>query len=78
MENLKKLNFLFKDIKSKLKEKISKFEINYIKSKLKEKISKLEINNINKTSNFYKIFNLGLISTSGLTITWLALLIQKK
>ncbi len=59
MENLKKLNSLFKDIKSKVK----------------EKISKLEINNINlRQSNFFiRSLTWGLISTSGLTITWLAL-----
>ena len=59
MENLKKLNSLFKNIKSKVK----------------EKISKLEINNINlRQSNFFiRSLTWGLISTSGLTITWLAL-----
>ena len=58
MENLKKLNSLFKNIKSKVK----------------EKISKLEINNINlRQSNFFiRSLTWGLISTSGLTITWLA------
>ena len=58
MENLKKLNSLFKDIKSKVK----------------EKISKLEINNINlRQSNFFiRSLTWGLISTSGLTISWLA------
>ena len=58
MENLKKLNSLFKDIKSKVK----------------EKISKLEINNINlRQSNFFiRSLTWGLISTSSLTIIWLA------
>ena len=58
MKNLKKLNSLFKNIKSKVK----------------EKISKLEINNINlRQSNFFiRSLTWGLISTSGLTITWLA------
>ena len=58
MENLKKLNFLFKNINSKVK----------------EKISKLEINNINlRQSNFFiRFLTWGLISTSGFTITWLA------
>ena len=57
MENLKKLNFLFKNLKNKLK----------------EKISKLEINNINlRQSNFFiRSLTWGLISTSGLTIIWL-------
>ena len=58
MENLKKLNFLFKNINSKVK----------------EKISKLEINNINlRQSNFFiRFLTWGLISTTGFTITWLA------
>ena len=58
MENLKKLNSLFKNLKYKIK----------------EKISKLEINNINlRQSNFFiRSLTWGLISTSGLTITWLA------
>ena len=58
MENIKKLNSFIKNIKSKVK----------------EKISKLEINNINlRQSNFFiRSLTWGLISTSGLTITWLA------
>jgi len=58
LENLKKLNSLFKNLKYKIK----------------EKISKLEINNINlRQSNFFiRSLTWGLISTSGLTITWLA------
>ena len=58
MENLKKLNSLFKNLKYKIK----------------EKISKLEINNINlRQSNFFiRSLTWGLISTSGLIITWLA------
>ena len=58
MEILKKLNSLFKNLKYKIK----------------EKISKLEINNINlRQSNFFiRSLTWGLISTSGLTITWLA------
>ena len=58
MKNLKKLNSLFKNIKFKVK----------------EKISKLEINNINlRQSNFFiRSLTWGLISTSGLTISWLA------
>ena len=45
-----------------------------IQNKLKDKVSKLEINNINlQQSNFFiKSLTWGLISTSGLTITWLA------
>ena len=58
MENIKKLNSFIKNIKSKVK----------------EKISKLEINNINlRQSNFFiRFLTWGLISTSGFTITWLA------
>ena len=58
MEIIKKLNSLFK----------------YIKSKVKEKISKLEINNINlRQSNFFiRSLTWGLIASSGLTISWLA------
>ena len=45
-----------------------------LQHKLKEKISKLEINNINlRQSNFFiRSLTWGLISTSGLAITWLA------
>ena len=55
--NFKKINSLFKNIQNKLK----------------EKISKLEINNINlRQSNFFvRSLTWGLISTSGLTIIWL-------
>ncbi len=58
MKNLKKLNSLFKNLEYKVK----------------EKISKLEINNINlRQSNFFiRSLTWGLISTSGLIITWLA------
>ncbi len=58
MKNLKKLNALFKNLNFKLK----------------EKISKLEINNINlRQSNFFiRSLTWGLISTSSLIITWLA------
>ena len=58
MDNLKNLNFLFRKLKKKVK----------------KNLSKLEINNINlRQSNFF-IRNLtwGLISISGLTISWLA------
>ena len=57
MLNFKKINSLFKNIQNKLK----------------EKISKLEINNINlRQSNFFvRSLTWGLISTSGLTIIWL-------
>ena len=58
MEKLKKINSLLKNIKNKIK----------------GKISKLEINNINlRQSNFFiRSLTWGLISTSGLAITWLA------
>ena len=56
----------------KLKRIISSFK--KLQHKLKEKISKLEINNINlRQSNFFiRSLTWGLISTTGLTITWLA------
>ena len=56
----------------KLKRIISSFK--KLQYKLKEKISKLEINNINlRQSNFFiRSLTWGLISTSGLAITWLA------
>ena len=58
MENLKKIYSIFKNLQYKVK----------------EKISNLEINNINlRQSNFFiRSLTWGLISTSGLTITWLA------
>ena len=45
-----------------------------IQIKLKDKVSKLEINNINlKQSNFFiRTLTWGLLSVSGLTISWLA------
>jgi len=48
--------------------------IKKIQNKLKDKVSKLEINNINlKQSNFFiRTLTWGLISASGLTISWLA------
>ena len=56
----------------KLKRIISSFK--KLQDKLKEKISNLEINNINlRQSNFFiRSLTWGLISTSGLAITWLA------
>ena len=56
----------------KLNRIISSFK--KLQDKLKEKISKLEINNINlRQSNFFiRSLTWGLISTSGLAITWLA------
>ena len=56
----------------KLNRIISSFK--KLQHKLKEKISKLEINNINlRQSNFFiRSLTWGLISTSGLAITWLA------
>ena len=59
MEKLKKIYFFFKNFKYALR----------------KKISNLEINNINlRQSNFFiRSLTWGLISTSGLTITWLAL-----
>ena len=56
----------------KLNRIISLFE--KLQHKLKEKISNLEINNINlRQSNFFiRSLTWGLISTSGLAITWLA------
>ena len=56
----------------KLKEII--FSFKKLQDKFKEKISKLEINNINlRQSNFFiRSLTWGLISTSGLAITWLA------
>ena len=58
MGKLKKINSLFKNLKHEVK----------------EKISNLEINNINlRQSNFFiRSLTWGLISTSGLAITWLA------
>ncbi len=58
MDKLKKINSLFKNIQNKVK----------------DKISKLEINNINlRQSNFFiRSLTWGLISTSGLTLSWLA------
>ena len=58
MDNLKNLNNLFKNLKKKVE----------------KKFSKLEINNIYlRQSNFFiRSLTWGLISTSGLTITWLA------
>ena len=58
MENLKKLNSLFKNLKNKIKEKISKLEINNI--------------NLRQSNIFIRSLTWGLISTSGLTISWLA------
>ena len=57
MYNLKKINSLFKNIKNKVT----------------EKISKLKINNSNlKQSNFFiRYLTWGLISTSGFTIIWM-------
>ena len=58
MEKLKRINSLVKKIQIKLK----------------DKVSKLEINNINlKQSNFFiRTLTWGLLSVSGLTISWLA------
>ena len=58
MNKLKNLNSLFRNFKKKVK----------------KKFSKLEINNINlRQSNFFiRSLTWGLISTSGLVITWLA------
>ena len=59
MVKLKKINYFLKNIQNKVK----------------DKFSKLEINNINlRQSNFFiRTLTWGLISTSGLTISWLAL-----
>ena len=59
MYNLKKINSLFKNIKNKVIERISKLEINN--------------NNLRQSNFFIRSLTWGLISTSGLTITWLAL-----
>ena len=58
MDKQKNLNYLFKNLKKKVK----------------KTFSKLEINNINlRQSNFFiRSLTWGLISTSGLTISWLA------
>ena len=58
MDKLKRINSLFKNIQNKVK----------------DKFSKLEINNINlRQSNFFiRSLTWGLISTSGLTLSWLA------
>ena len=58
MDKQKNLNYLFKNLKKKIK----------------KTFSKLEINNINlRQSNFFiRSLTWGLISTSGLTIGWLA------
>jgi len=58
LDKLKRINSLFKNIQNKVK----------------DKFSKLEINNINlRQSNFFiRSLTWGLISTSGLTLSWLA------
>ena len=58
MDKQKNLNYLFKNLKKKVK----------------KTFSKLEINNVNlRQSNFFiRSLTWGLISTSGLTISWLA------
>ena len=58
MEKPKKIYFLFRNLKNALK----------------EKFSDLEINNINlRQSNFFiRTLTWGLLSVSGLTISWLA------
>ena len=58
MENLKKINSLFKNLENKIKEKISKLEINNI--------------NLQQSNFFIRSLTWGLISVSGLTISWLA------
>ena len=58
MEKLKKLNSILKKLENKVKEKISKLEINNI--------------NLQQSNFFIRSLTWGLISTSGLTIFWLA------
>ena len=58
MKSLKKINSLFKNLEYKIKEKISKLEINNI--------------NLQQSNFFIRSLTWGLISTSGLTIIWLA------
>ncbi len=59
MKSLKKINSLFKNLEYKIKEKISKLEINNI--------------NLQQSNFFIRSLTWGLISVSGLTISWLAL-----
>jgi len=58
LEKLKKINFFFKNVQNKVR----------------DKINKLEVNNISlRQSNFFiRTLTWGLISTSGLTFGWLA------
>ena len=81
MEKQKKINTLFKNIQKTVIDRVSRLEIKKINTFLKniqktvnDRVSRLEINNINlKQSNFFiRSLTWGLISTSGLTITWLA------
>ena len=58
MEKLKKLNSILKKLENKVKEKISKLEINNI--------------NLQQSNFFIRSLTWGLISVSGLTISWLA------
>ena len=82
MEKQKKINTLFKNIQRTVNDKVSRLEIKKINTLFKniqktviDKVSRLEINNNNlRQSNFFiRSLTWGLISTSGLTITWLAL-----
>ena len=58
MLKLKKINSLFKNLQNKVKDKVSKLEINNI--------------NLLQSNFFIRTLTWGLISTSGLTMSWLA------
>ena len=58
MDKLKRINSLFKKIQIKLKDKVSKLEINNI--------------NLKQSDFFIRTLTWGLLSVSGLTISWLA------